>query len=972
MTQPFPRTCMVLAVLLILARAQALSQSGSSTPSAAQTHTGSSSQAPSASGTASLTSSPSMSPSSTSSTSPRSASITPTTTASNSQTPSLTASITCTPTSSETPSVTQTSCATPTPTLSQTPSQTPSLTQSITPSSTATGSITTSLTPSLTRTQTPSLTQTASQSQSTSQTSTTSQTQSPSQTQSASNTVTPSGSGTHSGTITPSQTQTPSLTQSPSETETASQSGTASETHTPSQTQSASHTATPSASGTRSVSGTHSQTQSPSQTQTQTQSASITHTPSQTQSSSPTTTSSQSGTASQSGTSSQTQSATQTLTSDPFALFFEPWKDFSVPPFTPEPPIRRGSVAPALVSDSLPILYTTLWLSRCPEPTLMIAGDFRVNCSATRDAPVGGTTQTIFIAVHPSINSALPLDLSSACSAAQGRAEFRSSRVAQQVNVPVAVAVSPALGTGSGPALLRCTLTAAAVQDRVMVATASFPLFVQGTHWPLAADAFVIPPGSTNTMTQSLYGLVNTTSANSFTKAAHLCGRAPTYPDGIFAACVLAAAQATWDSVALPNVTSISTASLPSAFNVSLTSSTLVLLRAFSDLLPAFFASTTVTLGGEPCMVIAASSDGAWLAFYTPNASTMCGPSGASAGLCDSNALVITSPSGPDTGFREAKLVCPPFCPGDLPRLRWGGSIAQQGAITVPFPVDVNGTSFLPALQPSIASGEAVFVPLTDPDLVPRVQYSHSCADDGFTDPNSGSCNNVSDAASYLCAYGSGTTCSLCPSNGLCPGGQRLWPRAGYFTFSETDANLQKCDDPDASTRCVGWDADVGVTICGVAYRQGSYLCEACADGYYPASDGTCAACPLNSSTWDRFKGLVFVFISVVVTVLVVFILLSLLVRRYGGSLERSTVHAGNLFVWSVKTVQVIAQVAAVTSSSLPPFLAWVFSYVRVGLSVASSLQHAPTSHSTRAPAACGCKSARPGFTAIVLRILSL
>lgn len=45
---------------------------------------------------------------------------------------------------------------------------------------------------------------------------------------------------------------------------------------------------------------------------------------------------------------------------------------------------------------------------------------------------------------------------------------------------------------------------------------------------------------------------------------------------------------------------------------------------------------------------------------------------------------------------------------------------------------------------------------------------------------------------------------------------------------------------------------------------QGSYLCGACAPSYFLAGDGTCAACPVNISTWDRYGTLVLLIACVV------------------------------------------------------------------------------------------------------------
>lgn len=54
----------------------------------------------------------------------------------------------------------------------------------------------------------------------------------------------------------------------------------------------------------------------------------------------------------------------------------------------------------------------------------------------------------------------------------------------------------------------------------------------------------------------------------------------------------------------------------------------------------------------------------------------------------------------------------------------------------------------------------------------------------------------------------------------LCPGGFRAWPRAGYYSASQSLPDVTPCAPPLPSERCRGWDIASGQTSCGPAYRQ--------------------------------------------------------------------------------------------------------------------------------------------------------
>jgi hypothetical protein len=72
---------------------------------------------------------------------------------------------------------------------------------------------------------------------------------------------------------------------------------------------------------------------------------------------------------------------------------------------------------------------------------------------------------------------------------------------------------------------------------------------------------------------------------------------------------------------------------------------------------------------------------------------------------------------------------------------------------------------------------------------------------------------------------GSGDTCRRCPVGGYCPGGGRIWPLPGYFSFGEFTGIVTRCRPP--LERCIGSQ----YSLCGFGYT-GDY-CSQCDNGFY-------------------------------------------------------------------------------------------------------------------------------------------
>jgi hypothetical protein len=570
-------------------------------------------------------------------------------------------------------------------------------------------------------------------------------------------------------------------------------------------------------------------------------------------------------------------------------------------------PISSTVDGQVVVSDSLPAVHFAARLSRCPEEALL--GRMELRCSLNRTTLDSAVTD-VAVTYSPQDGG---FDLRYYCSSS-------SSRVfeATSVSLDVTVSVLPLFGVSSTRADLTCALYAG-LSTAPFVST-TIPLAVQGTNWPVATDAVHFVPGTNS---------VNATSLVRGAASLQSCGRVPTFPNVSFGHCVL-------DAVVAADQGGAWAASLPPriplpTFALNVTSTTLILLRA---MFPGSFSDASrATVGGRDCIIIGASIDGQWLALFLPNASTMC--QDPASGLCTFNVFDVSTQescsandSGDVTCRRAATITCPPLCPGDLERL----SGALDTAI-VPYAPNRRGAGYLLANESLVEVG---FTPpwlnlnaLRHPNavLAPGIHYSFSCTALGFTDPASGACTSATDPASFRCALND--ACGECPSQVLCPGGGRKWPRPGYFAFTETDSDTQVCDERDGSERrCMGWDPASGSTVCGAAYRQGSYLCEACAASCYAVGDGTCKFCPIGLSAWQSYRGLLLIIIGLAGCVPFVYGVLVAIVRRYGGTITSTASYAMQLGAWAIFTLQSAAQVASVSSDSMPPLIAGMFGTV--------------------------------------------
>lgn len=107
-----------------------------------------------------------------------------------------------------------------------------------------------------------------------------------------------------------------------------------------------------------------------------------------------------------------------------------------------------------------------------------------------------------------------------------------------------------------------------------------------------------------------------------------------------------------------------------------------------------------------------------------------------------------------------------------------------------------------------------------------------------LTNPDTGSTEDQAVYYTSACIsagmLGVGLECRPCPTGGVCPGGDRLWPDLGYWNPPGSNLDPQLCALP--SQRCQGGR----FSACMTGY-QGS-LCGQCAADYYD-QQGVCYAC---------------------------------------------------------------------------------------------------------------------------------
>jgi hypothetical protein len=97
--------------------------------------------------------------------------------------------------------------------------------------------------------------------------------------------------------------------------------------------------------------------------------------------------------------------------------------------------------------------------------------------------------------------------------------------------------------------------------------------------------------------------------------------------------------------------------------------------------------------------------------------------------------------------------------------------------------------------------------------------------------------------------FGTGKACKDCPEGGICPGGNRIWPKSGYWNPGEDAGYVTACRAPPS--RCAGTVDGSGRNLgnatqrCGPGYEGA--LCATCSVGFTD-NNGACSPCPDDAS----------------------------------------------------------------------------------------------------------------------------
>ena len=157
-----------------------------------------------------------------------------------------------------------------------------------------------------------------------------------------------------------------------------------------------------------------------------------------------------------------------------------------------------------------------------------------------------------------------------------------------------------------------------------------------------------------------------------------------------------------------------------------------------------------------------------------------------------------------------------------------------------------------------------------------------------------------------------GLYCTPCPTGGYCPGGGRVWPLPGYWSFDERSVPVacslpQACPGALCSPPTVKADGSRQTSVCAVGYA-GSY-CVECAADYYSDLQ-RCLSCGLEEQELTELVVLLCIFAAL-------FLALAVAV---------ATAHANKLStaVSAVLVVQHLSVVGKLAGQQIPDSLTWL------------------------------------------------
>ncbi|KAH3742736.1 calcium-binding protein [Pelomyxa schiedti] len=179
-------------------------------------------------------------------------------------------------------------------------------------------------------------------------------------------------------------------------------------------------------------------------------------------------------------------------------------------------------------------------------------------------------------------------------------------------------------------------------------------------------------------------------------------------------------------------------------------------------------------------------------------------------------------------------------------------------------------------------------ITVTNPDggfgvLSPGILYTEDCPEPGF--------------------YGKGTDCHPCPRGAICPGGNRLWPDAGWWNEGEDCGWVVECRPHE---RCLGGR----LSECSERYT--GQFCGLCKDDYYQQGE-LCETC----ESWWIFilAGFYFIFL-----LLLLFALLNLDTRKVAR------------LAWTLVLLQTIVVCGQMATENTPKFMTEAYTDITFGI----------------------------------------
>ena len=185
--------------------------------------------------------------------------------------------------------------------------------------------------------------------------------------------------------------------------------------------------------------------------------------------------------------------------------------------------------------------------------------------------------------------------------------------------------------------------------------------------------------------------------------------------------------------------------------------------------------------------------------------------------------------------------------------------------------------------------------------------------------------------------------CERCPKEALCPGGPRIWPRIGYWVYTElapmkdsgVSASPLRCPAP-AGKRCIGWDVERRNTQCGPGFKPNTYKCSECDVGHFSTMwNRMCISCADDSNSDGSDSGLqrnldeVFGVLAIFFSILLLLMLGICLVPTYFGAARQKSMYRGRrIFFFALTSIQVLVQISEQSTGYESPLVLKVYAYL--------------------------------------------